>query len=1063
MLLHSALLVGDRGGGRPDRRPAERAVTPVGREGTVEKSVIAKLPSASSIVPWLKRNRVELALVAGALLLAVLAFDWKGYDFANFGRVVIGDQGDTLTFTSLVYQAIDNLLHRPNDLGHALIYHGDPSPFAYTVAPYGVAVAVLPFYVLTGFNLELTMNIYILLTFALTALAVYLLVRYLLDVSVAVAALSGLAVAFAQFRFIHVAHVETLSTQFFVLTLYLLHRFLDAPSRAWAVWLAVAFWFTFFTSGYMGYMFFVAAAIVLLFLLFWRRLPLDREILRAAAVFALTTIVVSLPFLAMRTQKGSALSGYSINTIEHYAASPIDWTSGSSFLYFSLTDFANEKALFLGFTPIALALAGWLLRRRAAGGVEVAAVAPGARERVLSRYQVLVVYATITVVGYLLTLGPRIAFTETFEIPSPYMLLLQIPGFSSLRVPARFILLAIVGAAVLGAWALDAVGRRLDRVRHVAFFTLVAACLTLELIPYDGTSSEERNPNSFVVLSPMGSTIPPMAMELPQAPAAAHAWLRAQPPGTAVYNFPATPEANRRYMYFLRFHGQPMLNGQSSFMPRWFTQVNVDTFPTRGVIKVLRERKIRYALVHNRFLAADKRAEITRQARGYIDAGWLKLVGRFDDVDVYEVQAVQPLRSIRMEFDGPIEGKGWHRAEVREGGRSFAWTAAETATIDLLLQADRDLDIVFATNSGVLPTMPDSLTLTVNGQPVSLRKTKEDGNFRFWGVIPQGILDPNEGLVHLELKTAPPVSPASLGRGSKDKRELGLAFDWLELKPHSSLVSLDFDRSAPGTGWYPPESDASRATVAWMADPSATLTLPVSDPGDLALIARVKASERAALDALSLTANGAPVRLARSNDGDGVVVRALIPAATVGEGASDVALAFRTDRLRPLGGRGVGVAFDWLYLYAASSVRLEFDSFPVGRGWHAPEADAFGMTYRWMAEPRATLVVPLAADVSTAVEFRVLRAPTPEILNSLSLTVNGERIGLTYDNTSGDHLFRGVVPAAVAALADAAEATLTFEVESTTSLKAVGEGDDSRGVGCSFDWLELRPVGDATP
>jgi hypothetical protein len=1043
-------------------------------EGTLDKSFVAKLPSASSIVPWLRRSKVELALVAGTVVLAVLAFGWKGYDFANFSKVVIGDQGDTLTFTSLVYQAIDNLVHRPTDLGYALIYYGDPSPFAYTVAPYGVAVAVLPLYLLTGFNLELTMNIYILLTFALTALAVYLLVRYLLDVTIPVAAFAGLMVAFAQFRFLHVAHVETLSTQFYILALYLLHRFLDAPIRKWAIWLAVGFWFTFFTSGYMGYMFLVATAIVLLFLFFWQQLPLDRESLRAAAIFVLTTVLISLPFLAMRSEKGGALSGYSVQTIEHYAANPIDWTSGNSFLYFSLTNFANEKTLFLGFTPIALALAGWLLRRRGAAALDpspavatTAGTPGGARpSRRLSPYQVLVVYGTMIVVGYLLTLGPKIAFSETFEIPSPYMLLLQIPGFSSLRVPARFILLAIVGSAVLGAWALAEVGRHLDRVRLVAFYSLAAVFASLELIPYDGTSSEERRPNSFVVLSPMGSTIPPMATEQPQSPAALHAWLRSQPPGTAVYNFPATPEANRRYMYFLRFHGQPMLNGQSSFMPQWFTQVNVDSFPKHGVIRILRERKIKYALVHNRFLTVDKRAEIASQARAYMDAGWLKLVGRFDDVDVYEVQAVQPLRSIRLEFDGPIEGSGWHKAETREGGRSFAWTAADTATLDLLLQADRDLDVVFTTNAGVVQTLPDSLRLAVNGQPVPLRKTREEGNFRFAGVIPQGLVDPSQGLVHLEFKTAPPVSPASLGRGSKDKRELGLAFDWLELKPHSSLVSLEFDKPAPGTGWYPPETDASRASVAWTSAASATLTLPVSDAGDLALIARLKGADKETLASLVITANGSEVRFASSDDGDATVVRALIPAAVVGEAASDVALGFKVDRLGSTaapGGRArrVGVAFDWLYLYAANSVRLEFDAFPVGVGWYPTESDAFGMTYRWMAATRSSMVLPLPADRSSAIEFRVLRAPTPEILNSLSLSVNGERIGLTYDNTTGDHLFRGVIPAAVTKLADPAQATLTFQVESVSSLKAVGEGNDTRGVGCAFDWLELRPVPDA--
>jgi hypothetical protein len=1026
----------------------------------VEKSWIPKLPSASNIVPWLRRYKFELGVAATAVVLAILAFQWKGYDFAKFGSVVIGDQGDTLTFTSLVYQAIDNLFHRPTDLGFALIYYGDPSPLAYTVAPYGIAVAVLPVYLLTGLNLELTMNIYILLTFALTALAVYLLVRYLLDVSIEVGALAGLMVAFAQFRFLHVAHMETLSTQFFLLAMYCLHRFLDTPSRRRAIWLAVAFWFTFFTSGYMGYMFFIAVAAVVLFMFLWKKLPMDREFFRSTAVFVLTTVVISLPFVAMRSQKSGALSGYSIETIEHYAANLIDWTSGSSYLYFSLTKFANERTLFLGFTPIALALAGWLLCRRDRA-TEPAAAAASARH--LSAREVLIIYGTLSLLGYLLSLGPRIAFTESFEVPSPYMLLLQIPGFSSLRVPARFILLTITGTAVLGAYALAAIGRRLDRMRYVGVFALIALCAAVELVPYDGTSSEQRSPNSFVLMSPMGSTIPPMNTEVPKMPMAAYAWLKAQPPGTPFYNYPATPEANRQYMYALRFHGQPMLNGQSSFMPRWFPEVNVDTFPTRGLMKILHERKIKYVLVHNRFLTTDKRADIIKLLRGYLDAGWMTSVGRYDDVDIYELQSVKPLRAIHLEFDGPVEGKGWQRAEVREGGRSFAWTSAATATIDVLLQADRDLDVVFATNTGVVPTMPDSLTLSVNGQPVTLRKIKEENSYRFMGVIPQSLLDPNEGLVSLEFHTAPPVSPASLGRGSKDKRELGLAFDWLDLKPHTSLVSFDFDRKVPGTGWYAPETDAAGASVTWMSDTSATITAPVTDPGDLALIARVEGPDKAALASLAISVNETPVRFSRRDDGASLIVQALVPAATVGEGRQEVALTVRVDRLRSTsdakgGKRQIGLAFDWLYVYAANNVRLEFDKFPLGAGWFAPETDALGLNFRWMSEKTASLVVPLPADRSTAVEFRVLRAPTPEILNSIALTVNGERISLTYDNTSGDNLFRGVIPAAAVGLADPALATLTFQVDALESMKAVGEGVDERRVGCAFDWLELRPV-----
>jgi hypothetical protein len=252
-----------------------------------------------------------------------------------------------------------------------------------------------------------------------------------------------------------------------------------------------------------------------------------------------------------------------------------------------------------------------------------------------------------------------------------------------------------------------------------------------------------------------------------------------------------------------------------------------------------------------------------------------------------------------------------------------------------------------------------------------------------------------------------------------------------------------------------------------MSDVSATVSLPLLDSGDLALIARIEGPDAAALGSLAISVNETPVRLSRRDDGDAVVVRALVPAATVGEGRQDVTLTVKVDRLRPGvdakgGKRQVGLAFDWLYLYSASSVRLEFDKFPVGPGWFEPETDALGVSYRWMAEKSASLVLPLPADRSTAVEFRVLRAPTPEILNSLALSVNGERIALTYDNTSGDNLFRGVIPPVAVALADPAMATLTFEVDALESMKAVGEGSDERKVGCAFDWLELRPV-ESTP
>jgi len=156
----------------------------------------------------------------------------------------------------------------------------------------------------------------------------------------------------------------------------------------------------------------------------------------------------------------------------------------------------------------------------------------------------------------------------------------------------------------------------------------------------------------------------------------------------------------------------------------------------------------------------------------------------------------------------------------------------------------------------------------------------------------------------------------------------------------------------------------------------------------------------------------------------------------------------------------VGIALDWLWVYPARNVRFEFDSMPIGSGWHEPETDSLGVTLRWMGERTATVTTPLPAE-DTGVEFRAVRGVTPEILNSLALAVNSQPVALTYDNTSGEHVFQGVIPRAAIAAGDPNATSLEFTVASTESLKALGQGTDTRQLGVAFDWLVLRPVSPA--
>ncbi|MFH1176399.1 MAG: hypothetical protein V1750_03245 [Acidobacteriota bacterium] len=712
--------------------------------------------------------------------------------------------------------------------------------------------------------------------------------------------------------------------------------------------------------------------------------------------------------------------------------------------------------MFLGFTPLLLAFLAWRMRPRGQAATEPE------EQRALNAGQVVALYALVTVVGYLLTLGPRIRLSETLALPSPYMLLLQLPGFSSLRVPARFLLLAVTGTAILGAWALSVWSRRLERVRYLGVLGFVAACLALELLPYNARSDWSRPANSYLILGGRPAGVAPINNEEPPVPRAAYKWLASQPPDAAVFNYPANSEANRQYMYQLRYHKHPMLNGQASFLPRWFSSVDWDAFPTPAMLKLLRDRNIRYVMVHNRFLTKDQQAGIATSLRTYLDSGWLAYVDRLDEVTIYRLLPIRPTRSVHLEFDKPVDGSGWQRPEVSSRGVSYTWTSAARATLDVLLQVERDLDLEFQVSHAISQELLDSLKVAVNGTPIAVKRFKNDLGYRYNGNVPRGVLETEDQAIQIAFETARPVSPLSLGRGSQDRRELGVAFDWVELRPHTNLLQVDFDSRLEGAGWHAPEQDTTGIPCRYMAEPVATVVVHPAGKGDLAVLFKTKeAPAPELLSSLTLAASGRVLRLSRTSEGAGAVYRCLIPEAVAALGGETLELTFRVERTVELtsGGksRQVGAGIERLWIYPANDVRFELDSLPVGPGWHPSEVDALGVSFRWMARPTATLYVSLPSDQRVALQFRALRGVTEQILNSLTLAANDERVPLTYDNTTGEHIFRGVIPLAAVTRGDPSMVALNFTVKQVESQKTLGIGNDPRPLGVAIDWLELRP------
>jgi hypothetical protein len=644
----------------------------------------------------------------------------------------------------------------------------------------------------------------------------------------------------------------------------------------------------------------VTAVVIGLIVLLKRSDVLTRRFWAALALAALIAVVITGPFVAFRFDNKTFEGGYSLDTAIYYSAEPRDWLSGTSFIYTGLnpSPVGGERDLFPGFVPLLLGYLGW--RWRGDDGDPRAG-------RVFSSREVVSLYALIIVTGYVLTLGPVLKINDEHIAPLPYMLLFQIPGISSMRVPARFIFLAVVGIGLLGSVGLARLQTRLTRPVYATVFAILALCLVVELIPTRASGSYRLlDPGVALKLEPE-----PLYRRTRDQEQAVNAWLADLPRGTVIFHYPArkddqmSAEAVAIYSYDQRFYGLPIINGWGSFLPKWFGELG--KFPDLPILYLLNERGTRYVVVHNDYMPVARQEMVTQQIETLAQQGVdLPLVATVGGADVYDLAALQ-MDQIVYGFD-TLLGKGWGDPEMA-GDFTAQWTTAREASLTFPALAGVPLRVEFRTIDSAAPDIAHSLTLTVNGVPVALRR---EGSV-WQGIIPRAAQTDDHKL-RLVFRTDRTISPLEKGTGT-DARPLGVRFDWLNIAPLPTTLVWEFSQLSPGTGWHGPETEDGGITFQWTGAPEATLILLVTPGIPLKIEFRVMdAVAPDVLDSLTLTAGGAPVALEKSGD----VYSGVIAAdAVTAEG--QLFLTFHTDRTAsPLElGRGtdtrqLGVRFDWL-------------------------------------------------------------------------------------------------------------------------------------------------------
>ncbi|MBX0328454.1 hypothetical protein K2Z83_12280 [Oscillochloris sp. ZM17-4] len=412
---------------------------------------------------------------------------------------------DTLQQTWILAWNAHALLSDPAHLWQAPIFYPYPDTAAYHDHLLIQSIIGAPLIWATG-NPLLAHNVLLLLSFALTGWGGFLLSRDLIAGGGAqgadadarrpapspqtwAALIVGAAMTFSAYRIAHSVQLNMLQTGWMLFAMLFLRRLLLPTERGGGRWrdallcgvftglqVANAFYYGFFVAilivGYVGL--WAAAAL-------WGRLrraePLPwaviPRLMLAGLVSALIAVPFLLPYIGIYRTLGIIRSPLEIDNWSAPLRAYVSVTSGN-LLYGRLGGAVIDSGEMVLFPGLLIALLGLislgLWPRR--GGAET--IGAAIRDHVF--------WAMVALASFVLSLGSHlrlIRFSDPLPVPLPYLTLYQLlPGFGSMRVPARWGWLVTVALALLAALPIARLLAHLrGRWRHGLGAALLSAVL----------------------------------------------------------------------------------------------------------------------------------------------------------------------------------------------------------------------------------------------------------------------------------------------------------------------------------------------------------------------------------------------------------------------------------------------------------------------------------------------------------------------------------------------------------------------------------------------------------
>ncbi len=459
-------------------------------------------------------------------------------------------------------------------------------------------LSLAPFYGLlelaTG-NPVLALNLLSIALYVLSLVATYLLGRWLLGSRGASIAMA-VAFTFTSYSLGQQSHVQLLMFGLFPLGLLLLLRFLDAPGRASALWLATVTVAFFYGATYYALLWLVVAPVVVLVLVVLGLRPVQAHLVNGMAAVA-GALVVCAPVLilyATVSQEHGVVRTY--DGIDPFLVrdlltpSAANWFWGDRLSAINNAGLAGDRGAMMSMTVYVLAALGAVqvvrgYRARADHGTTAEAVAApsGHVDRTNAVLAILVAAAG----SFVAALGPTVAGN-----PAPYRILYKLmPGFDGIRVTSRLAIVGMLGVALLAAvgvrWILASSRvRSAPRWVAVSLVGAIAAMMLVEVAIVDPQRYPAWDgPVVAAVYDELAGRPDGVVLELPIFSS----------PDLFTWPFVEAPR-----MSLSVGDGHPRINGYSGHWPNGFVEdaAVLGQFPSPAALARAEELGVRYVVVH---------------------------------------------------------------------------------------------------------------------------------------------------------------------------------------------------------------------------------------------------------------------------------------------------------------------------------------------------------------------------------------------------------------------------------------------------------------------------------